>query len=80
MGKKETQSGGALNNQEVRGSCQAFRMANPSRVANSLGASVFPPENRNDNIFVAHDSLLHFLSSSDILLSYAKQLWIIVKG
>lgn len=45
-----------------------------------LSALVFPSENRDDNIFVARDSSLYFLSVSDILLIYAKQLRIIVKG
>lgn len=39
----------------------------PQQAVSPPSASVFPSENRNDNIFVALDSPLQFLSFSDTL-------------
>lgn len=64
---EETQRGGPFNNQG--GSCQAFHTARLTHASYVLTCCLcFPPEDRNDNIFVPQDSPLQFLSFGDINL------------
>ena len=52
----------------------------PQQTVSLPSASVFPSENRSHNNFAVHDSSLQFISFSDTLLMYAKQIQIMVDG